>query len=749
MIKPKFENRALRMLLLGTVFTSLVPAVAVAQSNTEPEAEARQDAVIVTATKRAASIKDIPQSVTAIDQQTLEVSGAVEFADYATSVPNLSFGFAGEGRQTSRQFQLRGISGAGTTAFYIDDIAVPVTMDPRILDVARVEVLRGPQGSLFGARSMGGLVRLVTNDPDLSGPSGKVHAGIASVNEGGTDYQIDGTFNGVLSDNVAFKVTGYHIQDAGFIDRVVDPDASAIIAGDLATGGNGDEFTVSDINEDTTFGFNASLFVQATDRLSFRPSFMYQKTESDGPAFVDDDVENLTKLRQFNVFEIGEDEWSMASLVTKFDLDNGQIVNSTAFFDRETLDVEDSTLFFQGFFGAPTTAVDDFSVTSEVSDETRFNTETRYVSDYEGPFNFIAGIFYQEIERDGGFPVSTIVPTGSPVEGFFGAGNSFFSLDSTFKQEEIGVFFEATYDLTDRLSVTGGGRWFDIETEETRADGGALFDFFLGSAPPPGSASQSESGFNPRVAIDFDLNDSITLYGNFAQGFRPGGGNDAIAACDALGVTVPESFDSDSLWNYEAGFKSSFNNGRTTLNGAVFQITWEDRQTQIENCGGLGFGATGNAGEAEATGFELEFATQINDYTSFDFGVGYVDAEITDDGGLASVTVGAPLFNVPEWNGAAAIDFNIPLNAEKDFYSRLDYRYTGESTSAQGNQRDSYSLVNGRLGVQSGDWDLSLYIQNAFDERANYADPVELSDSLNLIAINRPRTIGIDLRKEF
>ena len=212
--------------------------------------------IIVTATKRQTAIQDVPISMAAFTAEDIVEMGAVEFADYATAVPNLSFGFSGEGRQTSRQFQVRGIFGASTSALYINDTPVPITMDPRVLDVERIEVLRGPQGSLFGSRSMGGLVRLVTKKPDPEQAGGSVHIRGGTVKGGGEDYLVDGSFNIPLAaGKAALRGSAYHVADAGFIDRLVDPDNSIVGGRDPS----GDEYTSKEINDDETTGLQLSL----------------------------------------------------------------------------------------------------------------------------------------------------------------------------------------------------------------------------------------------------------------------------------------------------------------------------------------------------------------------------------------------------------------------------------------------------------------------------------------------------------
>ena len=698
--------------------------------------------IIVTATKREASIQDVPVSMTAFTSEDLEKLGAVEFFDYATAVPNLSFGFAGEGRQTSRQFQIRGIFGSDTSALYINDTPVPVTMDPRVLDVDRIEILRGPQGSLFGSRSMGGLVRLHTKTPDYEEMSTKVHARVGSVAEGGEDYQIDGSVNIPMDNGMgAVRVSAYYLRDAGFLNRIVDPDASQVLGG--AT--SGDEYTSSEINEDETIGLQLVGQFEVTDNLMLRPEFLYQKFESDGPAFVDNEIDNFDKVRQFNVAEEGLDEWLVVSLTAEIGLERGEIVSSTSFFNRETSDLEDGTLAIS-VAGLGTEPV----LTYEVGDEDRFTQEIRYVSSLDGPLQYIVGGFYQEIDRTGGFPPESKIAPGSffDIRGWIPAGTSFFYLLADSTRQELGVFGELSYDFSDAWTATLGGRWFDVEAEASRTDGGALFGVFYGIPGGEirgGTFDQSESGFNPRLGLQFAASEDVNLFANVAKGFRPGGVNNGAGACAVLGNPIPSSFDSDSVWNYEVGAKSRLMDGSLTLNATFFHMQWEDYRAATLRCP-FGFGGSENTGEAESQGFELDILAVPADGLTLSLGVGYTDAEITDAGAALSIEQGDPLPNVPEWTGIAAIDQSFDLQGEMEGYWYADYRYVGKSISRNGLDRPSYSLVTLRAGVRTGSWDVSIFADNLTDEQANLADPNELSDGLDLLAVNRPRTIGVDLR---
>jgi iron complex outermembrane recepter protein len=381
------------------------------------------------------------------------------------------------------------------------------------------------------------------------------------------------------------------------------------------------------------------------------------------------------------------------------------------------------------------------------------------VSSWDGPAQLVAGLFYQDLDQKGGFPVDSRVPVGSQLINLFGSGvvvgDSFFSLDSSTEQQETGVFGELEYALAPELKVTVGGRYFNVETTQSRKDGGILFSKFgaiiagRNIDPPRTTATQTENGFNPRFAVTWEPSQDVTLYANAARGFRPGRVNATANACAALGVTVPANVASDSLWNYEGGGKFRLFDGRASLNMAGYYIVWKDRQTQTFNCGGLGFGAQENVGEAESKGGEMELSAELFEGLNLSAGVGYTFAVVTDRGKVTTLRNGQRLANVPLWNGAIALDYDQPITEGLGWFGGLDLRYVGGSISAQNNRRPEYWLANARVGIKSGEWRFGLFGQNLGNERANLADPPELSDALNLIAVSRPRTIGVDLRRSF
>lgn len=746
--------------LVGCASLALLPSSAFAQeAEIEMEASAKGfsgNTIIVTATKRDQSIQDIPFSISALPADALQRAGTDSFDEYATAIPNLSFGYSGSGRQTARNFQIRGITGSDTSALYIGETQVPTSIDPRVIDIQRVEVLRGPQGSLFGARSMGGLVRLIPSTPDTSETQIKTHTSIGGVNEGGTDFAADATVNVAVNDRLAIRATGYYLREAGFIDRLIDPDLSLVRAGGPMTQ-SGDETLNENINDTQTYGGILSLRYEITPDVTITPWIMHQRTTSGGPNFVDDDVNNLTKIRQFDVDERGRDKWTLAAFELEADVGIGTIFSSTSYFDRETFDLEDSTTLWQGTLIGPSILfpVDESSVTTNVTEDRRITQEVRFASDLGGAFDFIIGGFYQDVKRAGIFPPESLVPAGFFLAGVdFGngalnVGDSFFSLDQRTRQKEWGIFGEGYLKVTPELTLTLGGRYYRVETDITREDGGALYPVFFGIEPLSFQETQIDKGFNPRAAITWEPTPEFTLYANVAQGFRPGTANLGAEVCRNSGFPeAPNSVQSDSLWNYEIGMKNQLFNDRVSTSLSVFKIVWDDRRSTVQGNCGLGFGFADNVGQAQSEGFEFEINIDATDWLQLNGGVGYVDSRITDNGGVANITEGQRLFDVPRWTTAFAADVSKEVG---DFepYGRVDFRYVGPSTSPQRNLRPEYELVNARIGVRYQAYDISLFVTNLFDERANLSDPVELSDGFNFIAINRPRTFGVDLRTNF
>ena len=709
------------------------------------------DEVIVTATKRGEStLQNTPLSITAITGADLQRTAATEFVDFATRVPNLSFGYTGDGRLNARGIAIRGISGSGTTGFYIDDMPLQEGISPLVLDVERIEVLRGPQGTLYGAQSMGGTIRLVTRQPQLGETFGDLHVSVSDTDEGDVNYAVDGSVNLPLGDKAALRAAAYFDEKSGFFDRVYSDPANP-----------GETQVNENINDATIYGGQLALSLLPTENFDIGVNIWYQNTDESNPPFADFEPGNFVQERPFNVDEPAEDEWVNYNLTLTWDAGPGEFVSSTSYLDRDVFEVEeDSTAvsFFAGLFGfIPAGSLVPVSG-PQTFDYQTFAQEIRFASDFEGPFQFVAGLFYLDEDL-----TATLGPI--PVPNAAGGGNAvddFGSFVVNLGTEQSALFGELYYDLTDRLTMTVGGRLFDIEVSDNSVFGGFFFNFVGANATP---GVQTEDGFTPKIQLDYDVNDDMLVYASAAEGFRRGGVNPVpiSPACEpelaALGLSFDDttSFESDSLWNYELGAKSTLAGGRMTLNGSVFFIDWEDIQ-QPFNLGTCGSRFTSNAGGAEVSGFEIELNLQATDSFWLSVGAGYTDAEISEATPEVPFQVGDPINQVPEWSFATSVDYSFAVFGGREAFIRGDYRYVDESfsfnivedASIEPLVRDSYELLDLRTGIQLGNTELALFVKNALNEEANLADTIPvLFGSQPRIVTNRPRTIGIELRTDF
>lgn len=700
--------------------------------------------VIVTATKRNEAVQDIPLSVTALDEQLLLKTGAVDLIDYATQIPNLSFGATSAGPLSLFSMQIRGVAGQNTTGFYIDDVPLPESMNPRVMDISRIEVLRGPQGSLYGARSMGGTVRLITNPADPTTPEFKTHASLGAVAEGDMDYAVDSSFNVPIAPNLAFRGNVYYQRQTGVHDIVVDNPTVA-----------GDEITHKNADDGEYWGLQAKATWKPTERLTVEPRFMYQNSHLDWFSASDLRPDNFTAPRLVDRADPSDEEWSISSLTVSQDTDWGRFTSATAFLDQEIDGREDFSEYIH-LNATPSYYPPGGTLFILNRDSRQITEEARFTSEFNGRLQFTAGVFYSKSKQVSLVPCSFAVGFGEAV-GIPSLGDCVYSADAREEVEEAAFFGEFEYAVLANLSLTLGGRYF----ENTRTDSTVESGFASANAPLT-SGKQSENGFNPKVALKWDATSDWTLYSSAAKGYRIGGVNLSgvpISQCGdelaALGLSAaPKSFDSDSLWSYEIGSKSTHANGRFSLNAAAFLIDWSNIiQSSRLACG---YGFTQNAGTAEIKGAEIEIAGQAVDNLHYALGIGYTDGEITDPESAPGVVKGDRIAQVPEWTFNGNADYRFNLGAREGYFF-LSYSWVDSSISVnQGLRtprvRDSYGVLDARLGTTFGKWDISLSGKNLTNQHANLSDTISFAAETPgrpRYIINRPRTIGVDFRWVF
>jgi len=740
------------------------------------------EVITVTASKRAEPLQESGISVTALGETTLERMGADTLLDFAVRVPNLAMAYEADGRFDSSSPSIRGVFGTNTTGFYIDDTPVNASLLPRVMDVQRIEVLRGPQGSLYGAKSMGGTIRMITIQPDLSQSEGKLHVSASSVKEGDMNSSFDASFNvPVIEDVFALRVTAYSGHNSGIFDREfqsswVEASSGAAIP-TAAPSFNKRE----NVDDEDYWGVQIAGLVEITENLSFTGKYMTQEIEADGLPFADIDENSTTRMRFFDLEEPGEDEWSIATATFNWDTDAGSLVSTTSAYSKDSNEYEEEHHFLNFLFnhviGIPIDPIP--SVLNTIEKYESITHETRFTTDSDEGMNYTIGIFYSDSEWDHEYP-RALQPgladaidalTGAPglgqdcVDGFcLSDDDLIFATQTLTKTKESAVFGELTYDINDTYALTVGGRFYKTEVDATNwADG------FANGGPSSYTDSQSESGFNPKVMVQAKVNEDVNFYASASKGFRIGGINGNVPASkpgdlcydevQALGVdqSSVNTYDSDDLWSYEAGIKTSLADNTVTLNGAVYLIDWQNIQQQ--NRLACGFQFVQNAGEAESTGFELELAAAPMEGLNISMGLGYTNAEITNSGGVAGVSKGDKIQGVPDWTFTSSIQYMHEISDEWDMMYRADANHYGdsfssnnESSAATQRQRDAWSAVNLRVGFFSPTWEITLFVDNASDERVNLADSRSIAAETpgrQRLVVNRPRTIGLEARMRF
>lgn len=719
--------------------------------------------IVVTAQKREQDVQDVPIAITALSESTLAEMGAKSFTDVARFLPSLSYTSRGDGNS---RLQVRGISPPGfgtqaTTAIYFDETAVGGQFgqpDVPLVDIQRVELLRGPQGTLFGEGAIGGVLRIISNRPDTEAFTASVGGDTSNTKEGGTNYHGYGIVNIPLGDNFAFRGSATYEKKSGWIDSPGNRALPASMVGNLAL------TDFSNMNERTISGGRAALRYTPSDTLTI--DLMYTLTKIDGDG-VDVDTSDPALLSGFQpgVVTLGKHEFDPAtrnyrdetyknsSLTVTWDLGFAELTSATTHFTRELDELAEQPAF--GFF--PDTAGWSFYF----QDDEYVSHETRLVSQSEGKLQWTAGIFYRDRDVDAysefgsDFLFNTAADAGVPNQTQL---LSFFYLPTTTTFEHKAVFGSITYSVTDKLDLTAGARYF--QEEQTSDAQTTILDFAglpgeIGEALVTGEPVDVVNLVRPRLNFDTDdsdislrfnatyhANDDWMVYGTAAQGFRSGGVNRNPATDFTTGDLLPDrqGFESDSLWNYEIGSKNTLLDGRLVLNSAIFLIKWEDIQVPgVIN--GVEQRWVTNGGKAESKGAELEFSAFVADGWTLDGSVSYTDSALT------SPAVGAPsgtdLSQIAPWKYSLAAQYEFPLGKFKGRI-RADYSYLDEqrqSVSPTSRIIDDYSLVNLRFEIESDVWSVELFADNLTNE---YAD-LGIDNGYLGHFRNRPRTIGLKL----
>ena len=740
------------------------PAASTGQS-TQPETtsstpEVGNGDIVVTATRRSENLQNVPLSITALSSQSLEQRAATSFFDYGTSVPNLSFGTTAEGVTSSRAIAIRGIADKNTTGFYIDDTPVSESLDPKIVDVERIEVLRGPQGTLYGARSMGGTVRLITIQPSTTEFQGRIHASLSTTaHTSKPNYSADGAINvPLVNDRVGLRVVAVHEYNAGYFKRTYGPAA-------------GPTQTTKNVGRSIVDGASVAALIKLSDDFSVTPRFLYQQTKINGFPFADIAVGNTSQVlkpksfvqrRDFDVPESASDKWFLATFDMKLTKEFGTFSSATSYFHRNAIDTEDETDFDAFAYGYSPSIPAPASLKNPIKE---FTQEFRFSSDFKGPFQLVAGLFYSRNSTQRYFPPDFIPGLNAAKGGIFGTDLNIVQRISSL-QKDYAAYAEGTLEVVDGLKAIAGARVFEVDTTSSLVGDGIV----LGGPTTIPRQTRKEKGIQPKFSLQYQIEPGNQVYATAAKGFRPGGINGVIplssgcpADLAALGLTQADTsfYRSDSVWSYEAGAKTTLLDHHLTANVSGFRIDWDDIQQRI----GLrcGFSFRGNAGKARSQGVEFEATARPMQGLSFNLGFGYTDAKFKTSAPGTKFRKGDRVPQVPKYTLSAGGDYNFPISDDMRGFGHVDYRYVSNSLSVLNSGvdaagiaipriRPSYSIVDLRGGVSFGKNEVALYVKNVTNELANLGDALALAAELPgraRVSINQPRTFGVEFRSRF
>lgn len=745
------------VLVLGMIAT--FPAAAAEERRTASQSGII-DEIVVTAQKREQSLQEVPISVTALRGEDLQQRGAEGLTEFTRLVPGLSYVDYGPGGQrNNRPLIIRGIDSSGEFAapsvgYYIDETPISVA-DTKLFDLERIEVLRGPQGTLYGVGTAGGTIKLITKQPRLNTFEGAAElTGLYNTEGDDPGGRVNGMLNLPLGDQAALRVSAYYRNEPGYMDSVEAPPGSPAyqIANTRST-------AEKDFNDQRVRGARASLLFQPNDRVSITPSVYLQRNDIGGePVHAPLTVGDLKIARETQTGQ--ETDFKLYSLTARFDVGFADLISITSHQKNVFEGREDITdLVRSVFLGLPPGFAFELQagVPFPITDERKqFSQEVRLSSNGDGRVQWLVGAFYQKRERE--IFQGVVFPGIDDMTALDIPGDLVAAYDDNLEIEEYAGFTEVTFEITPRLRATGGARYFNIQQDTNTVTGG----FFFGGGSQQ-AISTKEDGIRPKLQLSFDATDNLMLYATAAEGFSLGGVAPEVpdtAACRAglaqLGVSfpVPTGYDADSIWNYEIGGKSDWFDGRMVLNASLYYIDRTNVAQTTTIPGGCGFNVTQNVGKVSSRGGEIELNTQLSRNLRFDLALGYTDAQLeSNDPANPEARAGDRLLLVPEWTVSGALEYRRSVLADTEGFVRADYQYIG-------NRADnfvepdplhllpSYKTANLRIGVDRDQWSGVVFLDNAFNERARLSN-WSFGHGYGAFHTLQPRTVGVTLRRDF
>lgn len=782
------EGFASTIIALLCAVTLSTAAQAAAPANTPGENVGLEE-IVVTAEKRDSTVQATPIAMTALSAGDLSQENITSIQDLVGAIPGISLRTAGPGQT---EYEMRGLGSAGgsvaTVGFYIDETPLSASavalngrtvIDADLYDLNRTEILRGPQGTLYGAGSMGGTIKLVTNPPKLKTFEGAAEVDASQTTGGSTNGHGSLMLNFPIADIAALRLvtTGKYIS--GWIDRKV------IAAGQFPFPTNFGNCGVyycnrGDVqnapvaqdhrnsNLERFISSRAALLVQPADNLSITGNFMYQRIDADGynnyQATGTSPTGSQAIYQPFNVKEPYYDSFHMFSLKVSYDMSFANLTSASSYWQRDVYQATDSTEALQNIFNY--TAF----VPNLYSDNDRtwqIAQELRLTSRGEGDFQWVGGLYFSNLHSGYVTKNQTVGFVTTPVCSLPGSGGDpklgghcdpattfvyappltganpdgiMFNDNNPNVLKQKAIFGEASYKFTPALKLTAGLRFykFDISNNSNQRGLGTA----SGSADPTiATASGSNTSLLPKVNLSYEPTADLTLYSTLSKGSRPGGvnlpiplnpngfyycGGPAPGTAFAGGsgpsylTSQPAYYSPDDLWSAEVGEKAKFNDRRITVNADVFYVKWHNiQQLIVLSCG---YPYNTNVGQAKAYGPELEITAKLTDAITADLSAAYTQSYIGEPKNTPGlpISAGTRVTNIPKYTGSVAVSYNSMLAQDYKLTFRVAESYVGpvEDTAYYREVLGSYGLMDFRLGVGKDVWTASLFGTNLTNKHA-------------------------------
>ena len=754
--------------------------------------------IVVTARKRAENLQDVPISIDVLTQKDVQNLGIVEFADYATKVPSISFISIGPGTQT---FFMRGVSdgsnpnyaNTSATGFFLDDSSLSwfgVEPDLHLYDIQRIEVLNGPQGTTFGASSMAGAVRYITNKPDVNAFSGGADFDGGQIQSAQQNWTYEGFVNIPLIDGVlGLRASAFSASHGGFITNQLT--TRTWVNGAVS---DNSEWAREGYNREHQEGGRIALKAVLNDKWSALFSYDYQRMSSDGAW---DETAGLAPLtvERFGPQALSN-EAKIAQLHVDGDVGIADLVFASTYWslptrrwDEYSQYMENFAPYYTPFFApglAPAGSQEGFTCLSDPAyggtpftgcsaplqyyeyhtNPERWSDELRLVSKPGGRFHWLAGLYWEKT-RDENSGSTYFMPGLKTNGAAFQYENYIYQTNGSslppglwYAYRERSDYLQTTefadisYDITSKLNVEAGTVHFHSDFRYYDPYGQFAYNAVTSSLSV-GSSHKWDS----KLGMNYKITDKVMLYADWAQGFRDGGSNSGDpAGCYANGV--PSEYTPDTLNNYEIGWKTTFLNNRLLWNGATYLMDWKALQTIIYDvniCPSASFYA--NVGQARIYGAESNVDYKVNENWSFQGSVSYTDSHlISSQYPTFEAEVGERLPYVPYFNYSANIRYETPLSARLNGYAQFDIAHKGDMwddlhvAGSNGFPRilqPEYSIMNVRFGMSppSSAWLAELYVTNLANKNAIVYTNTGNFDLRQ--TTNEPRVYGLRLSYRF